>query len=562
MNITYFGLRSNKYTSLNLLAKGGEGEIFTVKEDPSLVIKIYNDTYLPEKFVGNAERKKKLTHMVKNPPKGGLFDQIAWPLDVLNDSNGIFVGFLMKRIGSIKSLSLIYEGNIGTRTKSEAISWSKKIKIAKNLCSVVHAVHKADHIIGDFNPLNIGINPSTLKVVLMDTDSYHIVTQTKTFRCGVGKPEYVPAEIQQKMSGGSDLKTAALPTFTIETDYFALAIHIFKLLMGAHPYTLSKVPSKRSVVKPNMEENILHGQTAFFNLPEGLTYPKYSAPIIVLPKIIQDLFIRAFITGTNHPTLRPTEEEWYDVLEDIEKDVTQCSNDALHQFPSHNQECPWCKVRQNIKDTTIAHPMTVPKTPSSGFKTPPPTYNYSSSGPSLGEWIVGFLIGIVILSALIALIYGIVGIFTGGFNNFFSSVGAGFNFILSIGIFIGDVVVWIFSAIYFLLEIFWIVIVWLWDILVWFFEFFINQFIPFVWFLITWSWDIFWFLIGGLWDGIVLITEFTIFEVLPFAWIVISSLWDGFWFILEVVWDIASFIISIVFYIVGSIFELFMSLKN
>lgn len=462
----YVGQQSKKYTPLKLLAKGGEGEIFTIEEDSSLVIKIYKDTYVKEKELENNERRSKLLHMMQNPPIGSLNEFIAWPLDILDDENGIFSGFVMNKISDIDSIDVLYQRNIGTKTKSIELPWAKKVKVAKNLCSVVHAVHKAGHTIGDFNPLNIGINEKTLKVILLDTDSYHIVTSNQTFRCGVGKTEYLPAEIQKKMIRGNDLKNAPLPTFTIESDYFALAIHIFNLLMGSSPYTFSKIPSKRSVVKPSIEDNIIQGQTAYFNLPEGMSYPLYSPPVIILPDHIQKLIVRAFILGTQEPNVRPSEDEWYNALEMMEKDLTQCNKDTNHQFPKHNSECSWCLLQNRLNTTQILKPISTPKV------TPPPAPTYTpssgssySSGFSLADFIDDFfmeyegwawVIIIVLIGLIIPFFFGIFGIFSGGFNNFFPELGSGYVFlwngILWLGNVILTIVIWIIAIVWYIVS--------------------------------------------------------------------------------------------------------------
>jgi serine/threonine protein kinase len=547
---SYYGLQGKKYTASTLLAKGGEGEIFTVLEDALIVIKIYISKDKDPKIndLSNAERLKKLVYMIQNPPKGNLNDQIAWPLDVLKNVNGQFVGFVMRKIAKIKSIKILYEASIGTKTKSLELPWTKKIKVAKNLCSVVHAVHKVGHTIGDFNPNNIGINPQSLKVVLMDTDSYHIVTNTQTFRCGVGNSEYVPAEIQLKMKGGNDLKNASLPTFTFQTDYFALAIHIFKLLMGGHPYTLSAAPSKRSVVRPNLEDNILRGQTAYFDLPDGLTYPSFTPPVVILPKPIQDLFIRAFIKGTKQPSLRPNEEEWYNALVLLEQDLTQCSSNPLHQYPSHNTACPWCKVQLNIKQTTKANIMVAPKTRSK---------TYTSSGFTTGEYILILTVMLIGLILAIAIIFGIVGIFTGGFGNFFPSFGSVFVFLFNIGVFVWDSLVWIFKGLFFILEIIWIVFLWLWDglwfllgvlwdVLIWLFDFLFNQVFPLIWVVIVW-----------LWDGLIWLINVTFTQVLPFIWNGVVWIWNLLWLIVGTAWEITVIVITWLGNQISSIFNFF-----
>jgi DNA-binding helix-hairpin-helix protein with protein kinase domain len=346
MNKIYYGLNNRVYTPSSLLFQGGEGKIYTILEDSSLVIKIYHPTKLGNKLHLNNELENKIEFMVANPLRTELNDQIAWPLDVLRDEKGLFVGYSMLKISNTELLSRIYFVDIKSKTNRLELPWSNKIKIAKNLCTGVHILHKAGNIIGDFSPNNFGINPQSLKVVFMGTDAYHLVSNTHSYRCENARADYIAPEILQQILDRFDLKTASLPTFTFQTDYFALAIHIFQLLMGAHPYVVALLPTDKDVVRPSVEDNILQGQTGYFDLPDGLTHPLYSPSILVLPKPIQDLFIRAFITGTKQPSIRPNDEEWYDALALLEQDLTQCSSNPLHQYPSHNTNCPWCSIKK------------------------------------------------------------------------------------------------------------------------------------------------------------------------------------------------------------------------
>lgn len=84
--------------------------------------------------------------------------------------------------------------------------------------------------------------------------------------------DYLAPEMQKKISGGITLRNAPLPTFTKATDLFALAVHVFCLLMnGSHPFAcareengnvtntmeqMTEMSGKESVVAPQPIENI------------------------------------------------------------------------------------------------------------------------------------------------------------------------------------------------------------------------------------------------------------------------------------------------------------------
>ena len=341
-------------------AQGGEGRIFYVVGKPNIVAKLYKDGR------NTAEKEHKLTTMVDNPPGAEVMQQITWPLDVLYDSSNTFVGFLMPKLAINEDLNVIYE--YGPSAKYSHVTWGNKIIIAKNLCAVLHAVHKAGHVVGDLNPKNISVDPQTGHIIFVDTDSYHINDNGTVYRCNVGMPEYLPVEIQKKMKAG--LSTAPLPTFTQESDNFALAIHIFQLLMnGTHPFACRVLPSQASVAFPQPTDNILNGDCPFINPKSGTAIPLFSPPLSILPKEMQDLFKRAFIAGHTSPAQRPSAEEWYNALTKLERQLKKCSQVSHHEYLNSLRKCPWCEADQRytqginaaattLKQSTIKNTMT------------------------------------------------------------------------------------------------------------------------------------------------------------------------------------------------------------
>ncbi len=349
-------------------AQGGEGQIFNIIGQPDKVAKLYKAGKI------TADHERKLIKMMMFPPDQDVMNQIAWPLDVLYD-NGSFVGFVMKKFKLNEDLNVIYE--YGSAAKYPNLTWGNKIRIAKNLCVVLNAVHEAGHVCGDFNPKNISVDPNTGHITFVDTDSYHIVDGNNTYRCNVGMPEYLPAEIQSKMQKG--LANAPLPTFGTYTDNFALAVHIFQLLMnGVHPFACAVIPSQASVVFPDMSESIMKGECPFFVNVPGRQIPPYAPPADILPDEIKDLFIKAFVKGHKTPSERPSAETWYYALERLEQNLSKCKNVIAHEYYNGLSACPWCAA-----DNRYSSAVTVAKKMTQTSYTPvtPPGHN-SSYTPS------------------------------------------------------------------------------------------------------------------------------------------------------------------------------------
>lgn len=196
-------------------AEDGEAFIFNVIEDSALVAKVYKS----DKRTTKLERK--LSVMVSNKPS--VMEQYAWPLDVLYE-NRQFIGYIMSKVNGKEKLRNIY-----------VYDWRKGkmrpllIAVAKHLSAAIYNVHEIHQVVGDLNTENIFVNPSYGMVTLIDTDSYHISDSSRTYRCEVGMYEFVVPEFQ-----GIHFLSAPLPTFTPESERFALAVLIFALLMNEH----------------------------------------------------------------------------------------------------------------------------------------------------------------------------------------------------------------------------------------------------------------------------------------------------------------------------------------
>lgn len=334
---------------------GGEGTIYGIHGMPCHVAKIFKADKR------SAEREEKLRFMVQKGATAIDLQHITWPLDVIYDKNG-FAGYIMQKIENVQSLTAVYSG--------EKYNLQNRLLAAYNLCAAIDTVHHMGQVCGDLNPQNICINlnendkQNRFKVTLVDADSYHFITPEKTYRCEVGLADYLAPEIQKKVSGNVTLRNAELPTFTRETDLFALAVHVFTLLMnGCHPFacakrlngtlqdTMAQMTSsnqRESVVAPQPIENIKDGFFPFYDSREKVTIPIYAPPLSSLPSEIRGLFIRTFKDGYTDPTKRATAEEWCGVLKAEVNRLSPCPKHHLY-FKDVSEECPFCKIDKNIQ---------------------------------------------------------------------------------------------------------------------------------------------------------------------------------------------------------------------
>jgi len=334
----------------NLLGDGGEGKIYRVLGGPDKkVAKIYNQGAISRELV------EKLGLMMINPPSASVLTQVAWPLDMIFENGNQPCGFIMPELSINTELGDIYKYNPEDPKRILPISVEQKIMIAMNICAVISAVHDSGYVFGDFNPRNIGVDKNTGKVAFLDTDSYHVTDKEKNrvYRCNVCAPGYAAPELLARCSGylaiNPDDKNSAyaktpLPTFTKDTDNFALAIHIFKLLMnGFNPFGGIIDTISASQGSPGVGDAAVRRDSYCFK-PGYKHQSAAILPLIAFPKKIAELFTRAFIVGKSDPKHRPSAHEWHAALEQYHQSLEGCPKNPLHQYYRNNETCPYCEA--------------------------------------------------------------------------------------------------------------------------------------------------------------------------------------------------------------------------
>ena len=332
------------------LSDGGEGTIYRVLGGTDKkVAKIYKPGVITN------ELAEKLMLMLKVPPDKNVLTQVAWPLDLLYGANGQACGFIMPQLRINAELGDVYKYNPNDPKKTLPISIQQKIVVAQNICAVITAVHNAGYIFGDFNPRNIALDMHTGTVAFLDTDSYHVTNPTtnKVYRCNVCAPGYAAPELLAACSAHTSRNPGdksniyaktPLPTFTKETDNFALAIHIFKLLMNGYT-PFGGIPEKDSVSQASPGTGDAPVRRDNYCFKPG--YKHQAAAILPLgafPQKIGDLFTGAFIVGKTDPRQRPVAREWHSALGEYQKNLLQCPNNPLHQYDKRNANCPYCEA--------------------------------------------------------------------------------------------------------------------------------------------------------------------------------------------------------------------------
>lgn len=361
--------------------RGGEAQIWTVRQDPHLVAKLYHKP--------TADHQAKLTAMLAAPlTRAGSHPAVAWPLHLLYRQNS-FVGYLMPRAAS--SLPLFHYYNPARRRRlGLPHAWPRFLhRTASNLAAAVELVHAHNHVIGDLNESNVLVTQSAL-VTLVDTDSFQIQPGTPSprptswlgsrqaqpiYRCPVGKAEYTPPELQ-----GVDFKTIDR---TPAQDNFALAVLIFYLLMeGYHPFA-GVMTTGASVGRVDLY-GIKHGLFSYVR-PSGtqlMVQPPPNAPAIAhLHPDLQDAFRRTFVDGHTAPERRVAAKEWKKLLQEAEGTLVTCVQDKSHLYARHLRHCPTCGPAAAPVPTVTPTPTSLSPQAAGTLSTPLPRFpiNWSTT---------------------------------------------------------------------------------------------------------------------------------------------------------------------------------------
>ena len=315
---------------LQEISKGGEGTIHKTNND-SFVAKIYGSV--------SQEQIEKLQMMLKNKPEDPTLKQghisIAWICDLLKDSNGQYVGFLMPAIERGETLNHVYH----FLPRPKEFTWDYLHVTAANVALIVKSLHAKNYVIGDIKPENLLVN-NQAQVSIIDTDSFQIRDPLtgKIYRSPVSSSEFTPVESMGKVLKDSDRLEPH--------DRFALAVIIYLLLFGENPFSGGKWLVETGD-PPRIDERVQNGH--WLHAPNAPLKPTpRSMPMEIVHPKIQACFRRCFDDGHKNPNARPSAEEWHQALVEAYKDLMTCKDNRAHRFARSYGKCYWCLRQQQL----------------------------------------------------------------------------------------------------------------------------------------------------------------------------------------------------------------------
>jgi len=310
------------------IARGGEGIVYSVTNDNSVVAKIYLKP-------ADANKTAKLSAMAQQSTPE-LLKFAAWPKNTLH-RNSALVGILMQRVPvQSKAIHELYTPKTRIR-QFPSMDWQFLVNVAANVTRGFAVIHKNGHIIGDVNHGNVMVAPNGT-TTFIDCDSFQIHSNGNIYLCEVGVSTYTPPELQNK-SFNQVVRTQ-------NHDCFGLAILLFHLLfMGRHPFAgrysgQGYMPIERAIGECRFAFGRLAATMLMSPPPDSLLLNQVSHPL-------GDAFERAFSSEAARGGNRPTALEWLSILEQFQRDLTRCRSHKAHVYYARLSACPWCPIENH-----------------------------------------------------------------------------------------------------------------------------------------------------------------------------------------------------------------------
>lgn len=285
------------------LARGGEAEVYAVPQFPRAVVKLYYPGILRER--GNTLQRK-IDAITDTPNLSAIkkHHRLAWPLFSVFDERDEWRGYAMSKATGVPMTKLAHA--MAYKEHFPHLDRKALVSYVLDLLGTVQTLHASDIRIGDYNPANFLCDPQSSAVMLIDCDSWQVSAMGQTFRCPVAAPDMLPPELL-----GKELRHISR---SLESEHFALAILLFKLLMlGRHPFDV--------VGGESPVENIRRGYFPYGvgggGIPKGPWYNIWSH----LPFKIKGAFVRTFKDSIQNPGNRVSVEEWIEIFQIYQREM-------------------------------------------------------------------------------------------------------------------------------------------------------------------------------------------------------------------------------------------------
>ncbi len=323
-------------------AQGSEGTLHDIRGKANYVAKLFPSARLA------ATREPKLKALCRLPEMCSLPPNLCWPLNLLYDEQGMFRGFVMKRLGQHMTLNKLFE-----YPQSKAMI-NQRVAALISLANTLGRMHLCGVAMGDPGPQNIPVL-ADCTVQLIDVDSFAVkMPDGVTYPCLGCTPEYVAPELLRAAKGMSYAQTG-IP-FDAWTDCYALGVLVYRaLFLGKHPSSYALQPGASGAdVMPPLREREERGWVAAFVPRPQLCFPAGEPSMDAFPPYLIEAFRRTFVDGYADPHRRTTAFEWQEILTRYLGELVDCPVDERHAHWRGATECPYCAAEERSRALTNA----------------------------------------------------------------------------------------------------------------------------------------------------------------------------------------------------------------
>jgi hypothetical protein len=320
------------------LAAGAAGVAMAVEGEPGTILKL-----LSSPTAEDEQRLKAMLSIDVPVAVPGASALIAWPSDIVFDSQGRYVGFLMPRAPEPAPVNL---STLALRRERESrvgqnLGWDALLAITASYAAAVGVLHASSIVVCDINLKNVVVS-GDLTVTVIDCDSAQFEVGGHRFLSSFCQEEFLAPELR-----GRNLKQTAREE---TADRWSLAVLVWMTLMdGHHPFSGIWEGSG----EPERDDHAAAGRFPYAKGAAPLRPTPQAPPWRALPPELQKLFVTAFTTGSRRPGDRPRAIEWMQALSASESQLKECSgvSGRRHRFPRAQKTCPWCEYETFLNPT-------------------------------------------------------------------------------------------------------------------------------------------------------------------------------------------------------------------